>query len=69
MTTKTLQTVQEIVEKMKSNSEAWAAASPVERMELEQKNQQYGKELMALGVPAQYDSKSGVWYVKLYDMF
>ena len=69
MNTKTLQTVQEIVKKMKRNSEAWDTASPVEKMELEQKNQQYGKELRALGVPAQYNSKSGVWYVKLYDMF
>lgn len=69
MNTKTLQTVQEIVEKMKRNSETWTTASPVERMELEQKNQKHGEELRALGVPAQYDSKSGVWYVKLYDMF
>ena len=69
MNTKTLQTVQEIVEKMKRNSETWTTASPVERMELEQKNQKHGEELRALGVPAQYDPKTGVWYVKLYDMF
>ena len=69
MTTKTLKAVQEIVENMKRNSEAWDTASTVERVELEQKNQQYGKELMALSIPAQYDPKTGIWYVKLYDMF
>ena len=69
MNTKTLQTVQEIVEKMKRNSAALTTASPAERIELEQKNQKYGQDLRALGVPAQYDQKTGVWYVKLYDMF
>ena len=69
MNTKTLQIVQEIVEKMERNSEAWTTASPVEKIEFEQKNQKYGQDLRALGVPAQYDQKTGVWYVKLYDMF
>ncbi len=69
MNTKTLQTVQEIVEKMKRNSAAWRMASPVERMELEQKNQRYGEDLRALGVPVQYDPATGVWSVKLYEMF
>lgn len=69
MKNKTMKEAQEIVEKMKRNSRAWAAASAVERMELEQKNQRCAEELRSLGIPAQYDGKTGVWYVKLYDLF
>ena len=71
-----LMEVHGIVEKMRKNSAAWHMASPVEKMELEQKNCGLGQRLRGqYGIPTVYCDADGVWYVgqigavKLYDLY
>lgn len=68
--------VHDIVEQMRQNSAAWAAASPAERERLHMENEDMGRRLMErYGVPAVYCGKDGTWYVgqigaaKLYDLY
>lgn len=49
-------TLQETIDKMKSNSNAWFAASPQERKELEQENQKLGASIGAV-----YNPNDGTW--------
>ena len=71
-----LMEVHGIVEQMRRNSEAWHMASPVEKMELEQKNRGLGQRLReGYGIPTVYCDGDGVWYVglvgaaRLYDLY
>lgn len=71
-----LMEVHGIVEKMRKNSAAWNMASPVERMEIHQKNENLGNRLRGqYGIPTVYCDGDGVWYVgqigvvKLYDLY
>ena len=68
--------VHEIVERMRKNSKAWNTASPAERVEFHEKNENWGNRLRGqYGIPTVYCEKDGVWYVgqigvvKLYDLY
>lgn len=49
--------VREAIDIMRTNASKWPHASPSERKELEEHNQQLGKV-----IGAKYDSKTGIWY-------